>query len=108
MKDITEKEFNELFDGEKLSGDKPILLDFYAEWCGPCKMFVPVLEDASVEKKELDFYKINVDDAEDAVSKYGIRNIPTVIMVRPDGTFEKFSGAVASNKLNEYIENFLD
>lgn len=75
----TVEEFNELVKGE--SGT--VVLDFYAVWCGPCKMFAPVFEKVASEHEDVNFYKVNVDEAGELASMMGVMNIPTI--VRFDG-----------------------
>ena len=69
----SEKEFDKIIENDK------VIIDFYAEWCGPCKMLSPILEKVSKEEK-LTTYKVNVDDLEDVARRYGIMSIPTVIV----------------------------
>ena len=69
----SEKEFDEVIKKDK------VVVDFYAEWCGPCKMLSPILETVSKEMN-LDTYKVNVDEVEDVARRYGIMSIPTVII----------------------------
>ena len=89
-------------------GDKPALIDFYAEWCGPCKMLAPVLEEVSNEYAgKVDIYKINVDEEEDLASMFGIRSIPTLIFIEKNGTMHRSQGAMGKLQLKEAIENVL-
>ena len=89
-------------------GDKPALIDFYAEWCGPCKMLAPVLEEVSNEYAgKVDIYKINVDKEEDLASLFGIRSIPTLIFIEKNGTMHRSQGAMGKPQLKEAIENVL-
>ena len=75
------KEVNETnFDSEVLQNSKPVLVDFWAEWCGPCKALAPVLEEIATEMGEsAEIVKVNVDQAQALAQKYGIRGIPTLI-----------------------------
>ena len=76
-------------------GDKPALIDFYAEWCGPCKMLAPVLEELSNEYAgKVDIYKVNVDDEEELAMLFGIRSIPTLIFIEQNGTMHRSQGAM--------------
>lgn len=70
---------SESFDSEALNGAGKVLVDFYADWCGPCKMMAPTIEDISDENASLKVCKLNVDDAPDIASRYGVMSIPTVI-----------------------------
>ena len=92
----------------KFLGDKPALIDFYAEWCGPCKMLAPVLEEVSNEYAgKVDIYKINVDEEEDLASLFGIRSIPTLIFIEKNGTMHRSQGAMGKPQLKETIEKVL-
>lgn len=89
-------------------GDKPALLDFYAEWCGPCRMLSPVLEELSDEYAgKVDMYKINIDEEEMLASVFGIRSIPTLIFVPMNGKMQRINGAVGKSQLKDAIENIL-
>ncbi len=69
----------ESFDTEALAGEGKVLVDFYADWCGPCKMMAPTVDDISEENADIRVYKLNVDDAPGIASRYGVMSIPTVI-----------------------------
>ena len=89
-------------------GDKPALIDFYAEWCGPCKMLAPVLEELSDEfAGKVDIYKINVDEEEELSMLFGIRSIPTLIFIEQNGTMHRSQGAMGKPQLKEAIESIL-
>ena len=89
-------------------GDKPALIDFYAEWCGPCKMLAPVLEEVSDEYAgKIDVYKVNVDAEEELAMLFGIRSIPTLIFIEKDGTMHRSQGAMGKPQLKEAIEKIL-
>lgn len=74
---IDEKEFN-----EKISVNKKVIVDCYADWCGPCRMLAPIIEDVSNELIDFDFYKLNVDEASNVSRKYGIMSIPTILVFK--------------------------
>ena len=89
-------------------GDRPALIDFYAEWCGPCKMLAPVLEEVSDEYAgKVDVYKVNVDAEEELAMLFGIRSIPTLIFIEKDGTMHRSQGAMGKPQLKEAIEKIL-
>ena len=67
------------FDQEVMQSDKPVLIDFYADWCGPCKMMSPVVEEVSDEMPDVKVCKINIDEEMDLAQKYGVMSIPTFI-----------------------------
>ncbi len=70
------------FDADVLKSDKPVIVDFWAEWCGPCKQFGPVYEEVSNNMAEVTFAKVNIDENPEAPTKYGVRGIPTMLMFK--------------------------
>lgn len=70
------------FDKDVLKSDKPVIVDFWAEWCGPCKQFGPVFEDVSNNMDNVIFAKVNIDENPDTPTKYGVRGIPTMLMFK--------------------------
>lgn len=76
------------FEQEVLQSDKPVLVDFYADWCGPCKMMSPVIEEISDEKTDAKVCKLNIDEEMEIAQKYGVMSIPT-FMVFKDGEVSK-------------------
>ena len=89
-------------------GDKPCIIDFYADWCGPCKRVAPVLvELAEQYKNDLIIYKINVDNEKELAMAFGIQSIPTLLFIPKTGTPQVSQGALSKEQFVEQIENFL-
>ena len=97
--EIKENEFDEVV----LKSDKPVFVDFYATWCGPCKMMSPILEQLSEEKQDVVFAKIDVDDAERLAVLYGISSIPCMILFKKGEEADRVVGAVPKQKLEQVV-----
>ena len=95
-------------DGWKFLGDKPAVVDFYAQWCGPCNALSPILEEISDEYAgKVDIYKIDVDQEEDLAIAFGIRTIPTLLFIPIDKNPQIMVGGLPKNKLKEAIDSIL-
>jgi len=96
------------FEQDVLKADGPVLVDFWAEWCGPCKMIGPALEEISDELGEkVTIAKLNIDDSPDAPGKYGVRGIPTMILFNNGEPVETKVGAAPKSQLKSWLENNL-
>ena len=99
---------DESFEKEVLQSDRPVLIDYWAEWCGPCKMIAPVLEEVAAEYSDrMIVAKLNIDDNPQTPPKYGIRGIPT-LMIFKNGQVEGTKvGAVSKAQLTAFIDDSL-
>ena len=73
---------NDTFQNLVLENTKPVLVDFYADWCGPCKMLAPIVDQIASESSDYDVYKLNVDEAPELAARYGVMSIPTLIVFK--------------------------
>lgn len=81
-----------------------VLVDFWAQWCGPCKMMLPKVDQFSEEQKEIEVVKINVDEHSDIAAQYGIRSIPTFIYFEDGEVIDKQTGAMSLEQLKEFTK----
>jgi thioredoxin 1 len=96
------------FQTDVIGSDKPVLVDFWAEWCAPCKMIAPSLEEISNELGEqVTVVKLNIDDNPDAPAKYGVRGIPTMILFKNGAPAATKVGAAPKTQLQSWLEGEL-
>ena len=97
------------FDKDVLNADMPVLVDFWAEWCGPCKMIAPILDELSkTYDGRLQIAKVNVDENRDVPAKFGIRAIPTLMLFKSGQSAATKVGAVNKGQLISFIDGNLD
>ena len=94
---------SENFKSEVLESSQKVLIDFYADWCGPCKMMGPVVEEIAEEHSDVKVVKINVDNAEDIAIKYQIMSIPTLIVVKGGQEVNRSIGLISKEIRKELI-----
>ena len=101
---ITDRNFSERVKGNS----KPVLVDFWAPWCGPCRAISPIVEELSEEfKGRVDVFKCDVDENSDIVAEYGVRNIPTLIFIKEGKLVDKLVGATTKSAIIEKINSLL-
>lgn len=104
----TKKVTDETFETDVLKSDKPVLVDYWAEWCGPCKMVAPVLEAIAEEHGDkLDIVKLNVDENPAVTQKYGILNIPTLGVFKDGEVVMELVGARSKSALLRELADYL-
>lgn len=97
-----------VFDSEVLQSEKPVLVDFWAPWCGPCRALAPVIDEISNDFSEtVKVGKVNVDENPEISMKYGIRSIPTLIVFKNGEVFEQVIGAVPKSEIEKVLEKAL-
>ena len=108
MSEFTIDVNEENFDSVVMNSDKPVLVDFWAEWCGPCKMLTPTIEALAEEYKDTSsIVKINVDDSPAIATKYGIRSIPSILLFNNGDIVEQRVGAVSKDELAGMLDKII-
>ena len=96
------------FESEVLQSDKLTLVDFWAEWCGPCKAIAPILDEVAKEfNQTVQFFKLNVDDNPDTPAKYGVRGIPSLMLFKDGNVTATKVGALTKSQLVEFLNENL-
>ena len=101
--EITSQNFNEI-----IAQDKPVVLDFWATWCGPCKKIAPLIEELAAEYEgKAIIGKVNVEDEDELATQFGIRNIPTVLFIKNGNVVDKQVGACPNSELENKLTSLL-
>ena len=100
VKEIKTQEFNE----KVINSTKPALVDFWASWCGPCRMLSPLVDSLSEQYDAVDFYKVNVDEEPELAREFGIMSIPTLIMFKDGEMFDQSVGVAPEAELKAFVE----
>ena len=104
MKIVQKDEFEKI-----INESKPTIVDFFATWCGPCKMLSPILEKVEEDSKgEFNIVKIDVDESYDVAKKYGIMSVPTMIIFKDGDEQEKIDGLRQKNQIEDAVRNYID
>ena len=96
------------FEAEVMQSQSPVLVDYWAEWCGPCKMIAPILDDVAKEYEgKLKVAKLNIDENQETPAKYGIRGIPTLMLFKGGNIEATQGGALSKSQLTAFIDSHL-
>ncbi len=93
----------ETFEKEVLKSDKPVLLDFYAVWCGPCKMIAPILDEIAAEREDIKVCKVNVDEEPELAAKYQVVSIPSLFVIKDGQVTNQALGARPKPQILEML-----
>ncbi|WP_317992513.1 thioredoxin [Bartonella gliris] len=96
------------FKSEVLASSIPVVVDFWAEWCGPCKMIAPILDEIATEMKDqIKIAKVNIDENPELATQYGVRSIPTLLMFKGGNVSSNMVGAAPKGRVSEWIKEGL-
>ena len=98
----------ENYDKEVMQSDRPVIIDVYADWCGPCQQMIPIFEELEKEHDKYKFVKLNVDEARDLAVQFGVTSIPTFVFIKNGEMKGKETGYIAKDDLLMKIQELLD
>ena len=94
----------ENFEVEAVKSDKPVFIDFYADWCGPCKMVSPIVDELAEERQDVKICKVNVDEAPEVAAMFGVQSIPTLVVMKEGKLAAATMGAMPKSELEAFID----
>ena len=92
------------FEEEVLKSDKTVLVDFYADWCGPCKMLSPIVDEVAKEMSEIKVVKVNVDEAQDLAMNYQVMSIPTLVVIKNGKEAKRSVGLIDKSEIKNLVK----
>lgn len=104
VKEMVIKVTSENFETEVLNSEKTVLIDFYADWCGPCKMLSPIVEQVASENTNVKVVKINIDDEQDLAINYGVMSIPTLVVIKNGQETDRVVGLIEKSEVERLIK----
>ena len=99
-----EKENSQNFEEEVLKNEKLVLVDFYADWCGPCKMLSPIIDQIAEENTNIKVVKVNVDESQDLAMKYQVMSIPTLVIIKEGKEINRSVGLVDKSQIENMVK----
>ncbi len=101
---MVQKIYEEEFSEKVIKSSKPVVVDFFADWCGPCKMLAPVFDTLQSENEDFDFYKVNVDDNQNLATSFGVSSIPCVLIFKDGEVVERSVGFKTFGQMQDIID----
>ena len=101
---MVQKIYEEEFSEKVIKSSKPVLVDFFADWCGPCKMLSPVIDTLQSENADFDFYKVNVDENQNLATSFGVSSIPCVLIFKDGEVVERSVGFKTFGQMQDIID----
>ena len=92
------------FEKEVLQSEKPVLVDFYADWCGPCKMLSPIVDEVANENEDIKVVKVNIDESQDLAMKYQVMSIPTLVVIKEGKEINRSVGLIDKSQVTSLIK----
>lgn len=97
---------NDQFEKKVLNSDSAVIVDFYADWCGPCKRLAPIFEELSSEVEGVSFFKVNVEDESELAAKFSVQSIPTLIIFKDGEPADRIMGLMPKEELKSAISQY--
>lgn len=94
----------ENFDNEALNSELPVLIDFYAEWCGPCRMLGPIIDEIAEEATTFKVGKVNIDEQPELATKYQVMSVPTLVVIKNGAVVNRITGVTSKQKVLDMLE----
>ena len=101
---MVQKIYEEEFSEKVIKSSKPVLVDFFADWCGPCKMLSPVIDTLQSENADFDFYKVNVDENQNLATSFGVSSIPCVLIFKDGEVVERSVGFKTFGQMQDILD----
>ena len=95
---------NETYSQEVLNSEKPVLLDFWAPWCGPCQMVLPLVEEIAQERSDIKVGKVNVDEQMELARQFRVMSIPTLVVMKDGQVYRRVTGALSKEEILELLD----